>query len=634
MGESAMKNNALILWLLVAVMSLSSVMAFGQDPGGKSVRDPGPSHFEKGTVVNSDSALPAGEYTVGQAGSFPTIDSAFNTLNRDGVLGPVTLTLIDTLYEALHGRRFELGPIAGAGPASRVTIRPAVGTHVTIRGDSDAVFYFQGVKYLTLDGRSNPPSTSAGIFVHALNNPSTGWNDCIDVWGDADYNQFLYLVLRSDDPGLAAYSFGSGLGLLNLGVDTPDSNLIEGNLVSATAAIWLSGVGVAPYVRPQGNVIRGNTIGEASDLLGSWGITCEFAAGTIIEGNRVQFLRRAMLPRYTFGINSLGSLNTVIRNNVVHSLYGAFGNGVGGIAGTGSATYNGVGLQIYNNMVYDLQNTSTTGNGFAGGIELWWNSNALIAYNTVLMSGTGANPYGTDALGLDVEVYNATVRNNILVNSYHQTAGGPSTALWVDVNATVTSDNNDLYVPSDPLSYTGYRNVGYRTLSDWQGVGYDLHSLNELPVFSVPYLHLDTTSAISWLLYRAGVPVAGITTDFDGQVRDTLYPTIGADELTIIDGVEEDLAGVPEGVALTQNYPNPFNPSTTIQFAIPGGTNGRTSLRVYDVLGREVATLVNEQKQPGTHTVRWDASGVASGVYLYRLIVGEHSAVRRLMLLR
>ncbi len=91
-----------------------------------------PSSIMQRVSALSDSALPAGVYTVGQGGSFPTIDSAFHKLANDGVLGDVTLTLIDTLYQAQRGRRFELGQVAGSGPNARVTIRPAVNTRVTI----------------------------------------------------------------------------------------------------------------------------------------------------------------------------------------------------------------------------------------------------------------------------------------------------------------------------------------------------------------------------------------------------------------------------------------------------------------------------------------------------------------------
>jgi len=88
----------------------------------------------------------------------------------------------------------------------------------------------------------------------------------------------------------------------------------------------------------------------------------------------------------------------------------------------------------------------------------------------------------------------------------------------------------------------------------------------------------------------------------------------------------------PTQFALGQNYPNPFNPSTRIGFQI--ADYGFVSLKLYDVLGREMATLVYEVKQPGTYTVQWDASGVANGVYLYRLRTAGFVATRKLLYLK
>jgi enterochelin esterase-like enzyme len=90
----------------------------------------------------------------------------------------------------------------------------------------------------------------------------------------------------------------------------------------------------------------------------------------------------------------------------------------------------------------------------------------------------------------------------------------------------------------------------------------------------------------------------------------------------------------PMSFTLQQNYPNPFNPSTTISFTIPPGTYGRTSLQVYDLLGREVATLLNEEKSAGAYTVQWDAGGVSSGVYFYRLRAGDFVQTRKMLLMR
>ena len=96
--------------------------------------------------------------------------------------------------------------------------------------------------------------------------------------------------------------------------------------------------------------------------------------------------------------------------------------------------------------------------------------------------------------------------------------------------------------------------------------------------------------------------------------------------------VRERLSGIPSEFSLEHNYPNPFNPSTTIQFSITRSAS--TQLTIYDLLGREVATLVNEAMAPGTYKVRWDANAVASGIYFYRLRSGEYTETKRMLLLK
>jgi hypothetical protein len=91
-------------------------------------------------------------------------------------------------------------------------------------------------------------------------------------------------------------------------------------------------------------------------------------------------------------------------------------------------------------------------------------------------------------------------------------------------------------------------------------------------------------------------------------------------------------ATTPAEYALEQNYPNPFNPVTTLRYQLPQET--RVTLKVYDLLGREVAVLVDEVQKPGYRSAEWNAGGVASGVYFYRLDAGSFSQVRRMMVLK
>jgi hypothetical protein len=87
-----------------------------------------------------------------------------------------------------------------------------------------------------------------------------------------------------------------------------------------------------------------------------------------------------------------------------------------------------------------------------------------------------------------------------------------------------------------------------------------------------------------------------------------------------------------ETFTLSQNYPNPFNPKKAIGFQVSALSN--VKLAVYDILGREVAVLVYEKKQPGSYEVQFDASKLASGVYIYRLQAGPFVDSKKLLLIR
>jgi hypothetical protein len=89
---------------------------------------------------------------------------------------------------------------------------------------------------------------------------------------------------------------------------------------------------------------------------------------------------------------------------------------------------------------------------------------------------------------------------------------------------------------------------------------------------------------------------------------------------------------LPGQVVLKQNYPNPFNPSTNIRFELPKASH--VNVAVFDILGREVSVLVNERRDAGVHEVKFDASGLSSGVYFYRLRAERFVQTRKLVLLR
>ncbi|MBX3007242.1 MAG: T9SS type A sorting domain-containing protein [Melioribacteraceae bacterium] len=103
-------------------------------------------------------------------------------------------------------------------------------------------------------------------------------------------------------------------------------------------------------------------------------------------------------------------------------------------------------------------------------------------------------------------------------------------------------------------------------------------------------------------------------------------------------GVEQDIE-LPTKYSLSQNYPNPFNPTTTIKYSIPivetrYGASPIVLLKIYDVLGREIATLVNEEKAPGNYEVVFNGANLPSGIYFYKMSCGNFSETKKLVLMK
>ncbi|MFZ1080307.1 MAG: T9SS type A sorting domain-containing protein [Candidatus Kryptoniota bacterium] len=111
-----------------------------------------------------------------------------------------------------------------------------------------------------------------------------------------------------------------------------------------------------------------------------------------------------------------------------------------------------------------------------------------------------------------------------------------------------------------------------------------------------------------------------------------LEPRTNSDFVGEIDAVKRAQSSIPTVFSLAQNYPNPFNPTTTIRYSIPNSSN--VSMKIYNILGQEVATLVNQHQIAGNYTVTFDASRLASGVYFYRLNAGSFTAVKKMLLLK
>ena len=561
--------------------------------------------------------LTFGTYSVGTNGFFNSIESVFDKLETDGVAGNVTFELIDNLYTApTDSFGFKLnGPIPGAEPTSRVTIKPAQNKNVTIEGNGQNVLFFMNTSYLTLDGVDLTGATT--LTVHSITNTQFDKNNAVGVYENSDYNEIKNLVVSVED------YLRNSRGIFVAGgtnpQSVPDSNLIMHNFIKKA--------GVAIYVRvTTGSIIRGNNIGSETDSLISWGIQSEVNVNTLVENNHVQNLRFGIFNECP-GIDSYVDDGCVIRNNVVHNIDGKNAvDGGFGIELSGDIGNPGINNQVYNNMVYDIKSSSNR----ASGIQLWYVNNSKIYYNTVYLfgSGTGTTTNGSAALYISHTCTNVEAKNNILVNTRDESPYFAS-AIYDYSASNLTSDYNDLY-SDNYLVRIG--NTNYNSLAEWQITGKDKHSITEMPNFIEPYLHINESIATN--LEKGATPIEGIDTDFDENTRNATTPDIGADEFDgVVVGVEEEQP-LPTEFALEQNYPNPFNPSTKISWQSP--VSSWQTLKVYDVLGNEVATLVDEEKPAGIYNVEFtiDNLQLSSGVYFYQLRAGNYVITKKMLLLK
>ncbi|MFA5870797.1 MAG: fibronectin type III domain-containing protein [Candidatus Paceibacterota bacterium] len=192
-------------------------------------------------------------------------------------------------------------------------------------------------------------------------------------------------------------------------------------------------------------------------------------------------------------------------------------------------------------------------------------------------------------------------------------------------------------------------------IADAPGLVYPLNDATGLPVdpllqwnaVSVPgvkyELVLGTSSNLLNPLYEIKVNllqfrVAGLSysTTYYWKARAVFGTSVGpwssvSNFMTIgVTDVSDN--SIPTEFKLAQNYPNPFNPTTTITYQLP--QSGNVVLKVFDILGNEIKTLVNEQKEIGSYTVEFDASSLASGLYIYQLRVNDYSSIKKMILMK
>jgi len=213
-----------------------------------------------------------------------------------------------------------------------------------------------------------------------------------------------------------------------------------------------------------------------------------------------------------------------------------------------------------------------------------------------------------------------------------------------NLNSIVLVNTNTGWIAGNQGLITKTTNMGSNWIQQTTGVNNDL--------YSIFFINENTGWSCGQGIILKTVN-SGITWKKDLEINPTTLNTIyfvdqytgwcAGGELMIktitggLSWISHDNKIIPKQYSLSQNYPNPFNPSTKIRFEFPlnkGGLKGVVTLKVYDILGKEVQTLVNEQLQPGSYEVTFDGSNLPSGVYFYQLRAGDFIETKKMLIIK
>ncbi len=652
-------------------------------------------------------------------GSYSSIQEAYNAIPSP-MTQPYVVEILTAYNQSTETIPITLGAKDGSSVTNTITIRPASGNtgEIISYNSSNNIIILNDADYVTIDGRPGGVGTVPDMKIENLATSGTNANTII-MQNGATNNvlKFLHLVnYTQNTSGPRVVVFGTTTSVPN------SKNVVTNCKIEGGR----SGVGFAGTA---GTPNDSCTVSNCEIF--NWG----YAGIWILSGALNSFIDSNKIYQ-TAGVN-----NTIVSGIIMSTISGATYNvrknwiydlmttststsSLRGIYAAGPAA--GSIFNVENNMI---SNTLDNGSGAQTitGIE-FLGSNAYtlnLYYNTALIGGnhSGGTAGATTSAGIRIGASALTLnmKNNIAINS--RTGGNVNHIGFALTNTAGTLNiNYNCYYATGTNGYAAYwGTTGYNNLIDYKTAATPNETntkFKQVQFVSSTNLHLTGTSNGDTVLI--GTPIAGITTDFDGQNRHVSYPYMGADEasiplpvelvsftalaqsnnvvlnwmtvteknnfgfnierstdktnwtfagfvkgngstlenhfysftdknlntgkyfyrlvqidfngLSVISNTVEVNVSLPIEFLLEQNYPNPFNPSTLISYNIP--QSGLVTLKVFNVLGKEVATLVNEFKPAGKYEFEFNGKNLSNGIYFYKLEAGKNISIKKMILLK
>jgi trimeric autotransporter adhesin len=501
------------------------------------------------TIVQSIS----GTFHVGVGKTYTTLTAAANDLNTRGMVGPVTFLLDDNVYNS-ETYPITFLPNSGSSTTNTVTIKPNPGAIPVFSASvsSNPMILFKGLDYVTIDGSNSGGSdrsltyenTSSSSNAHTIgitnNNGTDGstyitLKNCKIMGSNSSIITETYLIIFNQDGGLNGGRY--------------NNCVIENNEIKkAKYAIKVQATSANRNNKLQiiNNIIGSN---NPSEYITRWGIDIEQSDSTLISGNDIMGPAQGSVAPAQFGIIIWNNnTNTRILKNRIHDWISQDMSSIGIKYSDDNST---TPTEISNNVIYNIgcygMNPGPSQNN-PYGIFIRNGGNLNIWNNSIYLSGgylAGNDTYGPSSSCMGIYDYVTgplDIRNNILRNSMTNPIPNPGPDDWgkaygiqLSVSPTVFSnlDNNEYYIDGFNGQIAQYFNqtigiIDFPDLLSWQTyTGKEANGINADPLYnSTSDLKLQAGSPAVGM----AVPIAQVTTDFEGTTRSATYPTIGAYE--------------------------------------------------------------------------------------------------------
>lgn len=588
------------------------------------------------TTVTVKDVLPpmSGTYTVGTGGNFTSLTNdggIFQAINQrvDGVSGSLTINIISDINDEIgkHG----LNEIAGNPP---ILIQPFGGPR-TIKGATysgyGSLIKFSGTDNVTINGSTSGATVNSCLIA---GDPALRELTIQNQIGYEAYGIIGFLTGNSGaknntvkNVNIIGY-LGNNYGIHFTGKDN-DGNRVE-NCSIKKVHTGVYSYGESLDNQNEGTVITQNDLSATgTDKITRFGVLIYNDMNPVLSYNKVYVENPSNEGAAGLALGSRGAASTsissggitgaMVNNNIITGAICDSSTGYSSVGITISGAYTGLPNTIQNNMVSNVRSQAKSPSIVAGIFVVGAVASVTKVYNnTVSLSGNrGSEPsqypsYGIALAGLDPIV---ELKNNIMSTTQIATGGGTVKTYAFGTASTtfdsLISDNNVFY--SAGVQSGGIRsgslnpNAGtsYTTLAAWRtATSRDEHSVQVAPVFvSATDLHLEASN--NPLIVAAGTPITTVTTDIDCQSRNTVSPTIGADEVSV------GTLGT-NNFALSEKlrfYPNPVKSILNIENDSP-----ISKVEVFNLTGQAVLN-----QTVNTKSAQINLSNLSSGIYLVRI---------------